>query len=330
MSSAGKNIVTIGGGGGHSAVVASLFQDVPQLTAICNTADCGGSSGILRKEGVHPPGDVRQIFCAVTDEATSKELAFRYVDGPKKGHTNGNLLLAELEKETGSFQAAIDVLRERYNIKTYIVPLTNMPGELQATMTSGDTITSQAALVDRVWEDPSDSVVNLSLLPEHIALSDRARHALQAADVIIVPMGDIYSSVGPAFCVPELQSLWRELSATVVWLPNSVAPMGHKHYHSVESALRFFQELTPGFSPDYIVCHDGQFSDKEKETLSGAGYRLVDQVTEGLEATVIKKDFVNHDFILGIQPGDPIRRSPIRYKQELLRSTLLDCINTSL
>ena len=323
------HVVTIGGGGGHSAVIAALMDHISQITAVCNTVDDGGSSGRLRRErGVFPPGDIRQVLSTLAGDR-GNALAHRYHDGVHAGHTKGNLLLADLEEKTGAIQSAIHRIREAYSLVHEVVPLTDIPGVLHAETQSGKIITSQYGIVEHIWGSPDDAITSLALFPTHIHLSAGAQAALLNADSIIIPMGDLYGSVGPVFCLEDMTRILETSKATIIWLPNAVAPIGHTQYRSVGAALQFFQTLQPHFVPHYIVTHDGTFTPEESTFLQENGYRVVSPAASIMNTTIVSKDLLDHTVQRTTQRGDLIRRSPIHYNKETLTHTLLSCITHS-
>src|SRR4030081_351484 len=111
------NIVVIGGGTGSFTLLSALKNLTPNVTAIVNMADDGGSTGVLRDElGTLPPGDVRQCLVALSGSPKIRDLFnYRFEEGTFEGHAFGNILLSALEKMTGSFNEAVetasDILR---------------------------------------------------------------------------------------------------------------------------------------------------------------------------------------------------------------------------
>ena len=68
-------IVVIGGGTGSFTILNDLKKFTPNITAIVNMSDDGGSSGVLRDElGVLPPGDIRQCLVALSDSPEVRNL----------------------------------------------------------------------------------------------------------------------------------------------------------------------------------------------------------------------------------------------------------------
>jgi len=312
-------VVTIGGGGGHSAVVKAL-KDLPiELTALCNTVDDGGGSGkLVREYKVHSPGDTRQVLAALAENGRS--LNYRFSGGHLDGQTVGNMLLAGLELSTQSVQQAIDTVRSCFGIEHHVAPLTENIPTLHARSVSGREIMTQAELVHFV-RTQNDPVETLWLDPAETTLSTVARTALQEADYIIIAMGDLYSSIAPALCINELKSLWPTLKAKIIWLPNVAVTPGHVHYQTISTALSFLQSLLPEFVPNIIVTHDQVLPAGIQKALQEKSYGIsVSDVETNEKIVVMRQDLLDEDYFPVQTVGDVVDRSPIRYDIEKLKN----------
>lgn len=315
-----KRVVTIGGGGGHSAVVSILKDFDIELTAICNTVDDGGSSGELRKSmGVYPPGDVRQVISKL---AGTDELEFRFNDGEDAGMTRGNLLLAKYEKEFGSFQKAIDKVRQEYGIKANVMPMTEGTAPtLHAKTLSGKEIVGQRNTVLNIWDNPNDPYETIWVEPKNSKMPRQAIESISEADFVIIPMGDLYSSVAPVFTLSNFKSILEEVGAKIIWLPNPVAPIGHKHYEKISGVLRFLQKFSLGFIPDIIISHNGKFRKDVEAEIIKRGYMIskMDLEDDG-NFEIIKEDLLSSQEVLHSKFGDQIERSPVKYDNNKLKN----------
>lgn len=314
-----KKVVTIGGGGGHSAVVASLKDLDIQLTVLCNTVDDGGGSGkLMRDYGVHSPGDFRRILSTLAQK-NGEVLNYRFSGGQYTGQTISNLLLAGLELSNGSFQKGLDTLREWFGISQVIAPITEETPVLHAKTLQGEEVHGQANIVKYVRSN-IDPIATVWLEPREIELSSIARHALIDADIVVVSMGDLYSSIAPFFCLKEVQEMWGELSAKTVWLPNVAITPGHIHYKTTSGAMEFLQTLTPLFIPDIIVAHEGELSEELKKSLKQKGYGVSELDVYSNKSTQVIKQILVEATVPEKQDGDPVDRSPILYNTNTLKN----------
>src|SRR3989338_1950506 len=100
-----KTIVIIGGGSATFTLLQGLRQFPTNNIVIVSSADDGGSTGMLRRElQVMPTGDIRQCLVGLSYTAPAlKDLFnYRFDRGSLKGHSAGNIILAALQKVTGS------------------------------------------------------------------------------------------------------------------------------------------------------------------------------------------------------------------------------------
>src|SRR3989338_5297572 len=172
-----KKIVTIGGGTGTFVVLSGLKR-IPDvfLTAIVSVLDDGGSTGRLRDAyGFLPVGDARQALIAlapleksrppVAAEAqpsagrsltgraknggasTMRQLfEYRFSKGDIAGHNFGNLFLTALTDILGSDAAAIEAASHILRVKGTVLPVSNEPATLVATLENGETITGEHSI----------------------------------------------------------------------------------------------------------------------------------------------------------------------------------------
>ena len=138
-----KKIVIIGGGTGTFTLLSGLRKFPSDNSVVVSTADDGGSTGRLRGElGVIPPGDIRQCLggLSYTDETLRKLFSYRFAKGDLKGHTVGNIIIAALEKITGSVEQAIIQSAKMLNVRGQVVPVTLHPTRLSAIYNNGKKI----------------------------------------------------------------------------------------------------------------------------------------------------------------------------------------------
>lgn len=315
-------MVTIGGGGGQAAVVQAIQDLDLELVALCNTVDDGGSTGKLMQEyGVGSVGDLRRVISAMSEY--EKFLEYRFSKGSLTGHSLGNLWLAGLQLSGDSYESAAGRASKMMQVRHTVAPLTVRSPVLHARTVAGQEITGQRAIVVQVRSSTPKPYETIWIEPADVPLSQVARAALQSAEVVILTMGDLYSSVAPAFCVKELRERWSALRARVVWLPNFAITPGHLHYERVSKALQFLQTLNPYFQPQVIVAHDGTLAGALRRRLDQKGYGISRLDLESSAArTIIKEDLLDHHCVPAVDQRDAIERSPVRYDRNKLKKAL--------
>lgn len=141
-----KNVVIIGGGTGTFTLLSGLREFPANNSVIVSTADDGGSTGRLRGElGILPPGDIRQCLLGLsyTDETLRNLFAYRFEKGSLRGHNAGNVIIAALEKITGSIEQAIIAVAKLLNVRGQVVPVTLFPTMLSAVYANGKKIVGE-------------------------------------------------------------------------------------------------------------------------------------------------------------------------------------------
>lgn len=220
------SVVAVGGGTGLPAVLSGLSAH-PQvsLTAVVAMSDDGGSSGRLRRrQGLPPPGDVRNCLVALAgaDEPLGRLFQYRFRgQGALRGHALGNLVLAGVTERTGDFLEAVEVAGNWLGIRGRVLPCTLDPVQLVAQRRGELPVRGQRWLargrgrVRRAWLEPRDVTPAPGVL-----------RSLSTADVIILGPGSLYSSVLPPLLVDGVAEAIQAARALRIWVGNLVTQRG--------------------------------------------------------------------------------------------------------
>jgi uncharacterized cofD-like protein len=252
---AGLRVVAIGGGTGLSTLLRGLkryvaapsttqpVQDdilIRDLAAVVTVTDDGGSSGRLREDlRVPPPGDVRNCMVALSEDEhlLSRLFQFRFQQGELQGHSFGNLFLAAVSHITGGdFAKAVQMSSQILATRGRIYPATNTNVTLAARMDDGSVVcgeTNITASKQRIVElmmDPADALP----LPETL-------EAIQAADLITLGPGSLYTSLVTNLLVRGIPEAIAASSATRVYICNLMTQanesLGLTASHHIEKIL---------------------------------------------------------------------------------------------
>lgn len=221
-----KTIVIIGGGTATFTLLKGLRQFPTNNIVIVSTADDGGSTGILRKElGVMPMGDIRQclIGLSYTVPALQKLFNYRFDTGILKGHSAGNIILAALEKVTGSPEGAIAEAARLLNVRGEVLFVSRQPTTLSAKLRNGTIIKSEHELDEPVTKKRSP-IEKLTLTKADA--NQRALDAIARADAIILGPGDLYTSTFPNLLVPGIAEAIRTSSSRKILITNIMTKLG--------------------------------------------------------------------------------------------------------
>ena len=145
-----KHIVAIGGGHGLGRVLSALSFMKERLTGIVTTTDNGGSTGRIRQErGGIAWGDLRNCLNQIIIEPSTASALFEYRftgEGELSGHNLGNLMLKALEDMHIRPIEAINLIRELLKVKSYIIPMSEEPVHLAASLGSGSSIVGEMSI----------------------------------------------------------------------------------------------------------------------------------------------------------------------------------------
>jgi uncharacterized cofD-like protein len=248
-----KKIVVIGGGTGSFTLLSSLKRHTPELTALVNMADDGGSTGILRDElGVLPPGDVRQCLVALSDSSQALRDLFNY-RFPKgssfSGHSFGNLFLSAVERMTDDFGEAVNLASEVLQITGRVLPITlencHLVMETDGGSVKGEYRIAQMAL-------PPGERPDLRLEPK-AQINPAARKAIMSADLVVIAPGNLYGSLVPALLVSGVAAALSATKARVVYVCNLVNKPTQTKDYGVHDYVRELERFSSPGTIDAVI-----------------------------------------------------------------------------
>ena len=242
MSQRDKRIVVIGGGTGSYTVLRSLRGVTPDLSAIVNMVDDGGSSGKLRDElGVLPPGDVRQCLVAMSNAPNylRKLFDFRFAEGDLAGHSFGNLFLSALEQMNGNFSDAVEKTAEILNVEGLVLPVTLENVSLEMTI-DGRAVSGQA----NIEAEQFDGKIRpqFSTMPK-AEINPKAKQAILRADLVVIAPGNLYSSLVPTLLMEGMSDALHATKARLVMIGNLV----NKRYQTNGYSIKDYVSVLTNF-----------------------------------------------------------------------------------
>ena len=251
----GPRIVAIGGGTGLSVLLRGLKAYTDSLTAIITVADDGGSSGRLRRElGVLPPGDFRNCLVAMSEAESLLTDLFQYRfdqgDG-LKGHSFGNLFLAAMTGVTHSFESALHESSRVLAVHGQVVPATVANLSLSARLKDGATVSGESSITQRGGE-----IDRLFIHPSDAEAYPNATEAIEAAQVIVIGPGSLYTSILPNLLVTGVSDAVAHAKATKIFACNVATEKGETDGYAVCDHLEALQRHTFPTIVDYVVAND--------------------------------------------------------------------------
>jgi uncharacterized cofD-like protein len=253
-----KRIVVIGGGTGVFTVLTGLRKYPAELSAIVTMADDGGSTGMLREDfGMLPPGDVRRALVALSkteDEILSSLFSYRFEEGVGlNGHSFGNLMLAALERVTGSFERAIEAASRILGVEGNVIPVTLASANLVAELENGQVVRGETN-IDIPSHDGRVRIKNIWLEPT-AKINPSAKKAILNADLVVVGPGDLYTSVLPNLLVKGLALALKKTKAKVVYVTNLMTKFGETNNFLASDFSNAIQKYIGKDILDYVVAN---------------------------------------------------------------------------
>ena len=219
-----KKVVVFGGGTGMSYLLKGLKQYPLDITAVVSVCDDGGSTGILRDEfNMLAVGDIRKVLIALskTEEDFGNLLNYRFTsDGTLNKHTVGNILLTAAANVTGSMQQGISILSKVLNLSGKVLPFTEETVTLYGEMDDGSIIEGEHNITLA-----HKKIEKIYYKNEPIVSGDAIK-AIREADLIVLSMGSIYTSVIPNLICKEIINAIDSSKAPVMYICNIVTQPG--------------------------------------------------------------------------------------------------------
>ena len=247
-----KKIVIFGGGTGTSFVLKGLKYFPVDITAVITVSDSGSSTGRLRKEFSTPAvGDIRKVLSNLStlpDEIRDvMEYRLSIPGNDLDGHAMGNLVLTSLLKETGSLKTSIEYLSKLLDVKHHVLPLsedylTLMGETIDGEVIEGeDTITKANKKYKRFFYKENPHV-----LPE---VFDK----IKEADLIILSMGSLYTSVLPHLLCKDIVEAIRKSSAKKMYICNAMTQPGETDDFGVSDHVNFLESYLGKDTIDSVI-----------------------------------------------------------------------------
>lgn len=254
-------VVIVGGGKGQSALIRGIkrIQDIDVATIVSVTDD-GGSTGRLRRYYDIPAiGDVRNVISALSkdDSILSDLMMYRFPDDNRSelaNHALGNLILTALIDQEGSFMGGIERLASALGIGGHICPSTTDMVTLCARMSDGTIVRGESNIPryrNHIFEVYYDTEVHAS---------QAALKAIQEADVIVLGVGSLYTSILPNLIIDDIKDAIKARDIPIVYYCNAMTQPGETEKYSVEDHVDAIQSHT-GLDIEVVVMASNPMDD---------------------------------------------------------------------
>ncbi len=299
-----KKVVVIGGGTGLSVLLKGLKLFPIDITAIVTVADDGRSSGILRQEfNVPAVGDLRNVLVSLSEVEPLVEQLLQYrftTNDDLNDHPMGNLLLVALYNITGSLTKSLEALSKILNIKGKVLPFTEDRPILVAHTKEGiiegeSNITKAGRHIDYIE------------YKEKVKVTREVIKVLKEADLIILGIGSLYTSIIPNLLDEEVKEAIMTSKAKKMYVSNLMSQHGETDDYRVSDCVRELNSYI-GKNAINVVIANNKYIDidiqqlylKEKATPILIDFENLKQLNVEVIAeplAIIQNNQVRHDHL---------------------------------
>ena len=286
-------VVLIGGGTGMPALLTGLKSYNCELTSIVSVTDYGRSSGRLRREfGISPPGDIRNCLAALAagNSKLAELLQHRFEGGNIEGHTMGNLLLLALTQLRGSFGVAVEEMAELLSTCGSVLPASLDNLHIQAELEDGTLLDNEQDIVVSHDGNPlhTRSPIKDVSLSQPATAYPPAVSAIEAADVIILGPGGLFTSVISNLLIPALKDAIGKSSAHLLYICNLVTQPGQTDEYSVSDHLKQIHRILGDRAVDEVIVSSQSISARLTEAMKQVNSKPVVCETKEIEKSGVR------------------------------------------
>ena len=185
----------------------------------------------------------------------------RWNERRKDGHAVGNIEIIEEVEKRGSYEQAVDALCEQYGVSTgvpahQVLPVTVDSAELVARLENSEEIHGECN-IDVPQHDASLHIQDVWLEPD-AQVTERVKQALLEADLVVLSMGDLYTSVIANLLVQGVSEAISQSNAVVSYVCNRSTKQGETHDFST---MEYYTELSRYLAPatvQYMIVDTGE------------------------------------------------------------------------
>jgi len=289
-----RKVVVLGGGTGSSTLLRGLKEFPVDLTAIVSVCDDGRSTGVLREEFSIPAvGDIRRVLAALSETEPLVMELFNYrfhTTSDLDGHTVGNLLLTASSEITGNLSDGIEALSKVFNLKGKVVPLTEDNVVLMGEMADGSVVEGEHNITE------NKNAVKRVFYKEKPVPTKEAVRALEEADLIVLSMGSLFTSIIPNLICEEIVEAIDRSKGKIMYVCNMVTQPGETEDFKVSDHIRLINQYLGKRKVDVVVANDGAIDEKMAKRYESLEQKdpveLDREVAEAMVESVISDDYV--------------------------------------
>lgn len=257
-----KKVIVFGGGTGLSTLLKGLKQFPIDITAVVSVSDDGRSTGKLRREFDIPAvGDVRRVLLSLSETEPLFEKLWNYrfeESSTLDGHTVGNLLLTAMIDINGNMSSGMESLGKVLNLKGTVLPFTEDNVTLVAEMEDGTTIEGEEKITKY-----NGKISDISY-KESLNVNPSVLEAVKEADLIILSMGSLYTSILPNLIGEQIKNAISTSNAKIMYTCNMMTQPGETDKYTVGNHIKVLNKYL-GKDVDVVLVNNGEINSEIQE-----------------------------------------------------------------
>ncbi len=250
-----NKVVVLGGGTGLSTLLRGLKLFPIDISAVVSVCDDGKSTGRLREEfNTFAVGDLRRVIAALseTEPLFEKLLNYRFhTTSDLNGHTVGNLLLTALGDISGNMQEGIETIGKVLKLKGKVLPFTLENPILIGKMQDGSTVIGEHNITE------SNKKIDYVYYEKDVKVNPTVIKAIKSADLIILSMGSLYTSIVPDLLNKELIDTIDNSKAKIMYVCNMMTQPGETDDFTVSDHIKVLNSYLGTRKIDVVIANSG-------------------------------------------------------------------------
>jgi len=255
-----KKVVVLGGGTGISFFLKGLKEFPVDITAVITVSDNGKSTGALREEFKIPAvGDIRKVVSNMSniDEDIKKMIEYRFqTNSYLNGHALGNLIFTAMLDITGSLEKSIASLSKLLDVNHTILPLSEDCLTLMGETYDGKIIEGEAEITKEHTQ------YKKIYYKEEPHVLDKVLESILEADLIVLSMGSLYTSILPHIISKQVKKAIKESKAKVMYLCNAFTQPGETDDYKVSDHVKLLNHYLGKGTIDVVIASNTKIDEK--------------------------------------------------------------------
>lgn len=255
-----NKVVVLGGGSGLSTLLKGLKLFPLDITAVVAVSDDGKSTGRLREEfNTIAVGDIRRVITSLseTEPLIEKLMNYRFhTTSDLDGHTVGNLILTALANINGNLSEGIVSLSKVFNLKGKVLPLTEDNVTLAGIMKDNTTIIGEHNITE------SGKGIKKVFYKEKATTNPIVLEEIRNADLIILSMGSLYTSVIPNLINSDMKKALKDSNAKIMYVCNLVTQPGETDNYKASDHIKALNKYLGKRKVDIVLVNDGDINEE--------------------------------------------------------------------